>query len=199
MKLPFITKEIPPVEAKFEKTPKSFIVEEVPLFEPSGSGSHLYIYTKRKNMSTVLLRDEMARALGIKAVDIGYAGLKDRDATVSQLFSVPRSSGNTITLLEKELRLEILWAKPHEKKLRIGKLLGNRFKIRLTQISKEGLLNLRLVLSRVSQLGLPNFYGEQRFGAGFENHLIGREVILGTKKIKDPWRRKFPWGYYDNT
>jgi tRNA pseudouridine13 synthase len=80
----------------------------------------------------------------------------------------------------------VLSVKRHNKKLRIGALSGNRFELVLRKVS-----NIDDVLRRwaaVSQFGVPNYFGEQRFGINGGNLDRALELFQG-KKVKDKKKR----------
>ncbi|RME83086.1 MAG: tRNA pseudouridine(13) synthase TruD, partial [Caldilineae bacterium] len=87
--LPYITPELPGIGGTIKVEPEHFRVEEVPLYEPSGAGDHLFVCVTRTGQTTRELVEGLAERLGIRADGIGYAGLKDRQAEVTQVLSLP--------------------------------------------------------------------------------------------------------------
>ena len=59
--------------------------------------------------------------------------------------------------------IQILEQTRHGKKLKRGVLAGNHFKLILSNIEGDSAL-WQENLKRVQQLGMPNYFGEQRFG-----------------------------------
>ncbi|MCU7810346.1 MAG: tRNA pseudouridine(13) synthase TruD [Candidatus Thiodiazotropha sp. (ex Notomyrtea botanica)] len=155
--------------AKMRVSSDDFQVDEVLGFEPDGDGEHLLVHVKKRDTNTQWLAGQLARFAGIPARDISYAGLKDRHAVTTQWFSIrlagkpePDWSGFTSE------QVELLAVHRHRRKLRRGALRGNRFQVTLRHIEAEkGLLEKRLEQMRVS--GMPNYFGEQRFGHGYQN------------------------------
>ena len=46
--LPYATQELPGIGGHLRAAPDSFIVEEIPLYQPSGAGQHLYVNIPRR-------------------------------------------------------------------------------------------------------------------------------------------------------
>jgi len=171
--LPFLTPEIPPIPGTVKEHHEDFRVEEVPLYEPSGQGTHVYFTIEKKGLSTHEAARQIARALGVGVRDVGFAGLKDARAVTRQLFSVEHVDIERILLLEVP-RIRILSVSRHGNKLRIGHLKGNRFVIRMRKTDCARLSDVQAVLDVLSRRGLPNYFGPQRFGAGGGTWRVGR-------------------------
>src|SRR5690242_15079779 len=115
----------------FVPSPETFVVEEIPAYEPSGEGEHTYVWIEKRGLTTMDAVKRLARALDTDARDIGYAGLKDRNAVTRQWISVPRvEPERVLAIAEPDLR--VLAAKRHGNKLRTGHLRGNRFEVVVT-------------------------------------------------------------------
>jgi len=144
--------------------PEDFLVEEIDGFEASGSGEHLLLTIEKRGMNTAFAASRIAQWAGVPELAIGYAGLKDRHAVTRQRFSVhlpKRVAPDLDVLASDELRvLHSVW---HAKKLPRGALAGNRFQLRLREVSgtRDG-IDARLQAMRAR--GVPNYFGEQRFG-----------------------------------
>lgn len=165
--LPYITSDFPGVGGAIRQNLEDFFVQEIPLYEPSGEGDHIFFEAQKVDLTTREAVRRMAEALGVSPRDVGYAGLKDRKAVTRQLFTVP--AGNGVDE-ERIMRLEVeglmpQWAARHGNKLRVGHLAGNRFAVRIRgNVNPTDVVRLRPVLDRLAKDGLPNYYGEQRFG-----------------------------------
>jgi tRNA pseudouridine13 synthase len=159
---------------------EDFLVEEIPLYEPSGEGEHIYLFVEKRAMSTMEMVGLIARHFGVRRRDVGYAGLKDKRAITRQLLSVwmPKARIEDVPMLSHD-RVAILWADRHVNKLRPGHLKGNRFSIRIRGVSFQAVLQAQRELERLARDGLPNRIGEQRFGYLANNHLVGRAIVLG--------------------
>lgn len=156
--------------------PDDFIVEELPLYEPTRDGVHTFFAIRKRNLSTLEAINQIARALHVNSKDFGYAGLKDKQAVTTQVLSVEGIPPEQV--LELELPgIKVLWAERHAHKLRIGHLRGNRFEKTLRDISPIALPVIQKELERLASEGVPNRFGAQRFGNKQDSHLIGKALI----------------------
>ena len=120
----------PPVGGEIRCRPEDFQVDEIPAFTADGSGEHCLLQIEKRNCNTDWIAGRLADLAGVPRRDVGYAGLKDRNAVTRQWFSVRlagraephwgKLDGETIRVLETVR---------HGRKLRIGALRGNRFRI----------------------------------------------------------------------
>ncbi len=181
--IPFITPDLPGTGGEIKVEPDHFIVEEVPLYDPSGAGDHLFVSITRSGQTTQEIVQALASALGIPDRGIGYAGLKDKHARTTQVFSLPYVQPDQITDLDQKIDAEVRWAIPHNKKLRPGHLLGNRFTITvLNPTAPDALDRAGVILEALNQRGLANFFGEQRFGTFGDNAEQGLSILTGQQK-----------------
>ncbi|MCA9309878.1 MAG: tRNA pseudouridine(13) synthase TruD, partial [Phycisphaerales bacterium] len=158
---------------------EDFLVEEIPLYEPEGEGEHIYLFVEKKNLSTFDLIDIVARHFGVKRRDVGYAGLKDKAAITRQVVSIhtPGRTPEDFPMLQHPL-VSVLWTDLHRNKLRLGHLRGNRFSIRIRNVSLDRVLDAQRVMKILHTRGVPNFFGPQRFGLSRSNHVLGRALVL---------------------
>lgn len=163
----------PVLRAHMRTTPEDFFVEELPGFEPSGSGEHLLLTIEKRGMNTAFAARRIAQWAGVGEVAIGYAGMKDRNAVTRQRFTVhlPKRIAPDLATLALEgdgeaLRVvEHAW---HAKKLPRGALAGNRFVLALREVNGErDAIEARL--RAIAERGVPNYFGEQRFGREGDN------------------------------
>jgi tRNA pseudouridine13 synthase len=164
--LPFATPDVPGIGGTLRTELEDFFVQELPLYEAKGEGDHLLFEARKVDLTTREAIKRMARALNVPPRDIGYAGTKDRRAVAQQLFSVPTTGGIDE---ERVMRMEVdgvaaIWADRHDRKLRLGHLAGNRFAVRIRDVEPTAVVRLRPLLDRLARDGVPNYYGEQRFG-----------------------------------
>ena len=158
--------------------PDDFIVEELPLYEPSREGTHTFFAIRKRNISTLEAINQIARALHANSKDFGYAGLKDKQAVTTQVLSVEGVPPEQV--LELELPgIKVLWAERHTHKLRVGHLRGNRFEITLRDVSQTALLVIKKNMAQLATDGVPNRFGAQRFGNKHDSHLIGKALMKG--------------------
>lgn len=174
----YITHEVPGIGGRIKVRPEDFLVDEMPLYQPSGSGEHIYLFIEKRNLSTLDVVHILARHFGVRREAIGFAGMKDRNAITRQVFSVhtPGKTPEEFPQLEHE-RLSVQWADLHNNKLRLGHLAGNRFSIRVRDVGIGEIRNAKRALDIVSARGVPNRFGPQRFGRALNNHRIGRAIV----------------------
>jgi tRNA pseudouridine13 synthase len=166
-----------------KSVPEDFVVEELPLYEPSGEGEHLYLRFTKRNVATDVAARTIARALGVDGRDVGIAGMKDKVGVTTQTISVPL--GRDPAALEARvatLALEgitIHEARRHTNKLRTGHLAGNRFTIVVRDLDPARVDEVVQTLERVGREGAPNAFGTQRFGREKDNAERARSWLRG--------------------
>ncbi|WP_254849506.1 tRNA pseudouridine(13) synthase TruD [Thalassotalea sp. PP2-459] len=162
---------------------EDFKVFEILPFLPSGEGEHLLIHLRKTGLNTTFVAKQLASFFNVKESLVTYAGLKDRFAVTEQWFGV-HLPGKAIDNLDELVinGVEILSFQRHNKKLRIGALSGNRFEITLRNISD--IVKLQQRWQAINHFGVPNYFGEQRFGIDGENVNKARELFSG-KKVKN--------------
>jgi tRNA pseudouridine13 synthase len=168
---------------------EDFSVTELPLQRPCGEGEHLWLEIEKNGANTVFVAQRLAEAAGVKDVDVGYAGLKDRYAITRQWFSIHLPKGETpdLTRLEHP-EFDVLSQSRHLKKLRPGELQGNRFRIVLREVRGErDAVEARL--EAVASQGVPNYFGPQRFGHGGANVGQGRAMLAREIRVRDPKKK----------
>jgi tRNA pseudouridine13 synthase len=145
-------------------SPEDFEVTEILGFEASGAGPHALLRVRKRGANTEWVARELARAAGCKPFEVGFAGLKDRNAVTTQAFTVPRGRRAAVEFVGLEGEgYEVLSAVEHQRKLPRGVLAGNRFDIVVRGFDVEaGALTDRL--ERIASQGVPNYFGPQRFG-----------------------------------
>jgi tRNA pseudouridine13 synthase len=150
--------------AQFKAEPEDFRVEEELSFAPSGEGPHLLLRVEKRAANTRFVAAELARLAGVPVGDVGYAGLKDRQAVSVQWFSVPaRAQPPPFWSAVRTDEFRVLESHANGRKLKRGALSGNRFRIRLRKVSwpREA---LERKLATLRAQGVPNYFGPQRFG-----------------------------------
>ena len=177
------------IDFRFKQSPRDFVVEEIPLYEFSGEGEHLIMFVRKKSISTLEMVGIFARYLGIKNRDIGYAGLKDKHAMTKQYISIHKQHEEALETFEHE-GIKILSKTYHNNKIKIGHLKGNRFYIKLKKVNPTSALKLDESLKKISDSGMPNYFGYQRFGNDGDNHIDGEKIAKGEKKERNPKIKK---------
>jgi len=177
---PEITGALRTQEADFK------VFEQLP-FELTGEGEHLYIYIRKTGTNTVYVARELAKYFEVKESLVAYAGLKDRFAVTEQWFAVHLPGKQSYDLSDLKIDgVEILHWQRHNKKLRTGALSGNRFVITLRNVSDIKQLQQRWQLAVTH--GVPNYFGEQRFGINGNNIEMAKAMFAG-KKVRDKKKR----------
>lgn len=175
---------------RFSPGPETFVVEERPAYEPCGVGPHTYLWIEKRDLSTPEAVRRLARALDVPERDIGYAGLKDRHAVTRQWVSVPDVEPERALTLSVD-GLAVLSAARHGNKLRTGHLRGNRFEVLLEgEGAGEQAAVIEGRLRGYAKEGLPNAYGEQRFGVAGDNAEVALAVLRRERREPDPRRRR---------
>ena len=164
------------IDRMLKITPEDFIVEELPLYEPSRAGEHTFFAIRKRNLSTLAAINRIARELQVPSRDIGYAGLKDKNAVTTQVLSVQGVPPEQVMKVEQPA-IEVLWAKRHAHKLRVGHLRGNYFQITVRDFAQDRLAIVKTIMKRLATEGVPNRFGVQRFGNRNDSHLIGKALM----------------------
>ncbi|MFT3683651.1 MAG: tRNA pseudouridine(13) synthase TruD [Phycisphaerales bacterium] len=176
----YLTGDVPGIGGVLKVPPEDFVVEEIPAYDPSGEGEHIYLFVQKVGLSTSQLVSLLARHFRVRESAIGYAGLKDRHAVTRQVISVhtPGKTPEDFPSL-RNARVQVLWTDLHVNKLRRGHLKANRFSIKVRNVALRTVFDAKRVLDALAKSGVPNRAGEQRFGILANNHLIGRAIIRG--------------------
>lgn len=178
MNPPYLTADLPGIGGRLKVEPEDFFVEEIPLYSPEGEGQHVYIEIEKKGLSTYAAIKTIARALNISPKVIGHAGLKDARAITRQTLSIDNVTPEAVKGLQLS-NIKILTAKRHRNKLKIGHLAGNRFVIRVREVEWEALPTAEATLAKLAEVGVPNYFGEQRFGNRGNTGRLGELLIKG--------------------
>ena len=157
-----------PLTGQFRVQPEDFIVNEHMDIALSGTGEHLWLQVRKTGANTDWVAGQLACCAQVPASEVGYAGLKDRHAVTTQWFSIQLPGKSDPDFAELPPEVEILYQHRHDKKLRRGALLSNQFILTLRECSGD-FEAAQVICSEISQRGLPNYYGEQRFGHNMGN------------------------------
>lgn len=172
------------------QVPEDFVVEEIPLYPAKGEGGHTFLLIEKRDVTSESVARALARAAQAAPRDVGYAGRKDRHAVARQWFSAPDLDP------ERALELElpgcrVLEAIRHPHKLRTGHLAGNRFDLRVREVSPETIAAAPAAGEALSRTGLPNRFGVQRFGRQGDNAERGRALLAGGRMDRDRRAARF--------
>lgn len=175
----------------FTPSPERFIVEEIPAYAPAGEGTHTFVWIEKRGLTTFDAIARLAKALGVPARDVGYAGMKDKQATTRQWLSVPGVDPARALAFAGDQALRVLEATPHPHKLRLGHLRSNRFEVVLTgSATDDEVARLRARFAELGARGVPNRYGEQRFGVDAANAARGLAILRGEQHERDKRKRR---------
>ncbi len=191
--VPYITADIAGIGGEIKVEPDHFIVEEMPLYEASGEGQHIYVRLTRAGWTTRAVERELTRIFDLREVDIGCAGRKDKHARTTQTFSLnlPAADESSVaSQIEESLPVEVEWVRRHHNKIRVGHLLGNRFRVVVLDPEPAALARAQAIAATLKAGGLPNFYGPQRFGTHGDNAQRGRQILLTGRGPAKRWLRR---------
>lgn len=170
-----------PIGGALRAQPADFRVDEVLGFEPDGAGEHAFVLIEKTGANTEWVARQLAAAAGVAPMAVGFAGLKDRHAVTRQVFTVQmpgRDDPDWSALAIEGVR--VLAATRHGRKLKRGAHRGNRFRIRLRDVSGDrDVAEARLAAIRAH--GVPNYFGEQRFGHGGHNVALAQALFGGRR------------------
>ncbi len=173
-----------PIDFVFAQNSKDFTVSEVPLYEFTGEGEHLVLQVRKRNLTTWEMINIISKEYNINSRDIGYAGLKDRNAMTIQYISLPKKYEENLKDFDEQ-NIKILSQTYHKNKIKIGHLKGNKFFVRLKKVTPTDATRIKSIVKQLKKSGIPNFFGYQRFGNEGDNFLIGKEILDGKSKIRD--------------
>lgn len=188
------------ISADFKTYPTDFIVKELMTVDFSGQGEHLWVHVCKVGMNTAFVAKLLADWAGILMRDVGYSGLKDRHAQTYQWFSLrlPKRGLPALELdefvknhLKEGESLTLIAHHWHDKKLHRGTHKANAFTITLRQVAGE-ISAINAQLARIKQAGVPNYFGEQRFGRDGDNINQAKaffEKILSSTKPYKPFKK----------
>ena len=175
----------------FRQVPEDFKVDEELGYEPCGNGEHVYLQVCKRGENTAWVAEKIAELAQVSLNDVGYCGRKDRHAVTTQWFSVylPKVSqipewenlnSDTVTLLR---------VSRHTHKLRRGEHLRNHFVIRLRNVDVPNKEILSEKIQNVFSFGVPNYFGEQRFGRNANNLVEAQAILVDGRRYRDKQKR----------
>ena len=179
--LPCLTAGLAGIGGVLKERSEDFLVEEIPAYLPTGSGEFLYLWIEKQDLSAEQLTSHLAKFLKIAHQDVGMAGLKDRQAITRQWVSVPARCEPLLTEVRHE-QIRVLEAQRHGNKLRTGHLRGNRFSILLRSVTPDAVKRATAIADELRQTGVPNYFGEQRFGRDNETLELGFGLLRGERR-----------------
>lgn len=183
-----------PIRGRIKARPEDFVVDEIPAYEPSGEGSHLFVHFRKRGRTTDDAVKAIASALRVDRREIGVAGMKDKVAVTTQWVSLPANDPE-LEARVRDLALDgitVLEAKRHGNKLRTGHLRANRFTIVVRDVAPDAADAAVAALEALGRDGVPNAFGVQRFGKFGDTHERARAWLTGKERApSDPRLRRF--------
>ncbi|MBE0522677.1 MAG: tRNA pseudouridine(13) synthase TruD [Candidatus Methanoperedenaceae archaeon] len=163
---------------------EDFIVSEMTNRTETTNGNYLIAELTKQNWDIHHLARDLSRILRISQKRIGWAGTKDKRAVTTQKISIWELSEEELARVKlKDVELKAVGRS--NRKLSLGELWGNRFKITIRDIglnADETRFRVEAV-SRELENGAPNFFGVQRFGEIRPvTHVVGEALVRGNLK-----------------
>lgn len=171
----------PPLRGALRTEPADFQVAEIMGFEPTGQGEHYFIHVEKIGANTDWVGKQLAAFAGVSPMAVSWSGMKDRHAITRQWFSVQvpgKLDPDWSTLAIDGVTL--LEAKRHNRKLKRGAHKSNQFRIRLRGISGDR-DEASALIDTIATQGVPNYFGEQRFGRNGDNLDLARSLFAGKR------------------
>lgn len=179
---------VPGATGVIKAAPQDFAVVEDLGYCPDGEGEHVLVRIRKTGANTRFVAEALAKFMKVPARDLSYAGMKDRHAVTEQTlcFRVPGNAMPALTGFALD-GVEILEVVRHKRKLRVGALAGNAFRLVVRQISQRDEVEARL--THIRQCGVPNYFGEQRFGRNGNNLVTALKLARQEIQIRDRNKR----------
>jgi tRNA pseudouridine13 synthase len=169
---------------------EDFYVEEIPEILPEGEGPNIWIWIEKLGRTTLDVLLDISRDLHIDRKRMGFAGMKDKKAITRQWICIANMDSEdqfkqVEALKDDVYKTEFLKITRGRKKLRMGQLKGNKFRILIKDIEdiEKASLKAQKILKELEITGVPNYFGWQRFGKPRTNtHLVGEALIQNDLK-----------------
>ena len=190
--VPLVSADLPGTGGVLRTAPEDFVVDELPVYAPAGTGDHVFVRIEKRGLTTPAAIAILAGALGVDKRDVGAAGMKDRHAVTRQWLSLPPPVTPERALAVTAPGLVVLEAARHPHKLRTGHLRGNAFALRVRGVGDAAVAaeRARAILARLQAApGAPNPYGAQRYGAAGDNAAAGLALVRGEARRGGDRRR----------
>lgn len=170
--LPCVAEAVPGIGGTIKGEPAHFVVEEILPYAPCGEGEHVFVVLRRSGWNTADVARVLGDAFKVPGVDVGWGGRKDKQALVTQTFSIRLPLDLPQDRIQAQLAdqpFEILGIERHRNKLKTGHVAANRFRIFLTGVGPQALDQAGRIAAILDRCGVPNYFGEQRFGIEMRN------------------------------
>lgn len=164
---------------------EDFYVEEIPDLIPTGEGPNVWIWIEKIGRTTLDVVLDIARDLHIDRKRMGFAGMKDKKARTRQWICISNMDSEEqfeqVKALSGQIyKTDFLKVIRGRKKLRMGQLKGNKFRILIRDIDdvEKSAEVASDILKQLEVTGVPNYFGWQRFGKPRTNtHLVGEALV----------------------
>ncbi|MEM8885465.1 MAG: tRNA pseudouridine(13) synthase TruD, partial [Planctomycetota bacterium] len=161
-----------------KQEPEDFRVDEIPLYEACGEGEHVFAHLRKRGLATFEAVRRIAKWLDIPERYVTFAGLKDARAVTTQWISLFGVTEEQVAKVDTP-GIELTQIRRHTNRLRVGHLRGNRFTIVVRDARPGYEPDARAILAEILHRGVPNFFGEQRFGVRGDSYLYGLALLQG--------------------
>jgi len=178
VELPYLTSDLPGIGGQIKQRIEDFRVDEMPLYQPSGEGTHVYFRVRKVGIPTPAAVERIAEHMKVRRTDIGLAGLKDARAVATQWMSLEHADADRLAAY-RDGQITVEQVTRHTNKLRLGHLAGNRFAISIRQVGPDDLPAARAAWDVLGRRGVPNYFGAQRFGLRGDTGALGEALIRG--------------------
>lgn len=179
----------PSVQGRLRVVPEDFQVCENLDFPLDGAGEHVWLWVRKRGANTDWVAKQLAGRAGVAAGAVSYAGLKDRHAVTEQWFSVHLPGKADLDWsANPHPDFTVLRAVRHSRKLRRGALRGNAFRITIREMDGDP-SQLIARFTQIAAAGIPNYFGEQRFGRAAGNLERAEALLGGADKVRDRQQR----------
>ncbi len=159
-----------PARGRIRAVPEDFRVDEVLGFEADGDGTHGLLVVEKRGANTGWVAARLAQCAGVDSREVGCSGHKDRHAVTTQAFSVPLRHGFDVAqcLGWQGEGWRVVAGVRHGRKLRPGTHRANRFELTLRELHGDRAA-IESHLASIRAVGVPNYFGPQRFGRDGSN------------------------------
>ncbi len=177
--LPYLTAGLPGIGGRIKEDVADFVVDEIPLYPFCGEGTHVCFRVTKRGIPTPAAVDRIARFMDVPPEEIGFAGLKDAQALTSQFMTLEHADVHRLAAFgDDQVRLEVV--SRHTNKLKSGHLAGNAFAVKIRGVPADKLPVASAILDVLLDRGVPNYFGQQRFGARSDTDKLGELLVRNT-------------------
>lgn len=177
--LPLLTDSSKRIQGTIKDRPEDFQVEEIPLYDAGGDGPHLYFEMTKRNMTTDAAVKVLADHFGRSPREFGVAGKKDKQALTTQRISLEHVGAEDVESFEHD-RIKLTVIDRHRNKIQPGHLEANKFTVKIRTAKPDQSRSVVTdSLQKLSDRGVPNYFGSQRFGRRRDTDDLGEAMVQG--------------------